>query len=122
MAPGPDLGQGALLADERIAGGGRAVGRHVDYLAQIVVELLRHIPGWRLRAVADGDEQIAVVPDGNAAALIRPSLLRQRRPGAEDDGHIVERTGDFIEARACNNDLAVVVTDGFAVGEQDATV
>src|SRR5580658_10913637 len=55
----PDFGQRAWLADEGIARCGRTIGRDANYFAEMVVDLLRHVPWGNLRAVADGDEQIA---------------------------------------------------------------
>ncbi len=70
VTDGPDFRQRAGRIEEGIAGCGLAIGRNVDDLAQICIQLLRHVPGRcsGTVAVADRDKQIAVRRDGDAAS------------------------------------------------------
>ena len=111
-AIGPDLGQDARLAEERIVGRRRAVGRDVNDLAEMGVQPLRHVPRRRIRAVADGHEQVAVGPDRDAAAgLAAEPLGRHGRLGSEDDLHVGQGPLRFIQPRPRDIGIAVGAVD-----------
>ena len=106
-ADGPDLGTGAVLADEGIARRRLAVGGDAQDLAQMGVEGLRHQPGIGAAgvAVADGDIEIAVLAHHHAAAAARADagavVVGRLGAGLEDHLHVAEGVGGLVEvARA----------------------
>ena len=102
MPVGPDFRAHAGLVEEGIVGRGRAVGREMDDLADIDIQLLRQllvIVGLPVAvAVAHGHEQAAVLGEGDAAALLHGEIcFRQFRHAAIDHGDVVQRIAGFIQ-------------------------
>ncbi len=117
------------MADERIARCRLAIGRDANNFAQVIVQLLRHIPGcWtRVVSIADQHEQIAVLGRWQCrqpvfVAAGKAAMAGDGRGGAKDDMNISQRTLSFIEQRPGDVCVAVVVIDPLEKSEEDAAV
>ena len=91
---GPDLGQLALLADEGIVVGDRAVGIDAHDLADMARKILRRT---EFEAVAERDEQLAVGAEGKPRAEMVAAIDLRLLP--EDDLDIVEAAVAQLPAR-----------------------
>ena len=126
VTDGPDFRQRAGRTEEWIAGRGLALRRNVDDLAEIRVQLLRHVPrrGSGTVAVANDYKQIAVGRDGDAAAGLCASRqvrsVRQSRFGAEDHLHIGQRAP--VKPRPRDVGIAYDLVGIAKEGEEDAVV